>query len=202
MRLVIAKVVIIASNIYVNYFRFSHQRLSESDIKKFIQQNEDFLIDVYKNFGKTNMDDYLFQYISEKTNRNAKEYLESLRVPKTAMIPMGGYNINKPPVLPGIPRMPSPQKNILSCMNIPQQNQNLLLQKFPNLNPRLPMPNLMNINMNYFKNSAIASNLMKTPHIMQLLHNTVNQNLNIKRMPQNIPPATLTKSKYNKININ
>jgi hypothetical protein len=82
--------------------KFSHNRLSEEQIKQFIEQNIDFLKDIYNLYGKSNMDDYFFQYIKEKHNQSEKEYRESIKVPSTAMIPgnMSQVNVNRQPVMP------------------------------------------------------------------------------------------------------
>ena len=49
---------------------FSHERLNESQINEFIKENEDFLIETKKKYGKTNMDDFLDKFLKNKNSIN------------------------------------------------------------------------------------------------------------------------------------
>lgn len=46
--------------------KFSHSRLNEDEIFKFIEQNEEFILHLYKTMGRTNMDDFLQKYLQDK----------------------------------------------------------------------------------------------------------------------------------------
>jgi len=46
--------------------RFAHNRLTYEEVKKFIETNEEFLNELLVQTGRTNMNDYFFQYIKEK----------------------------------------------------------------------------------------------------------------------------------------
>ena len=49
---------------------FSHERLNENQINEFIKENEDFLIETKKKYGKTNMDDFLDKFLKSKNSIN------------------------------------------------------------------------------------------------------------------------------------
>ena len=49
---------------------FSHERLNENEINEFIKENQDFLIETKKKFGKTNMDDFLDKFLKDKNSVN------------------------------------------------------------------------------------------------------------------------------------
>ena len=57
--------------------KFSHKRLNEDEINLFIKENEDFLMETKKKFGRTNMDDFFNQYLMKKNPT----------VPSNAMLP-------------------------------------------------------------------------------------------------------------------
>lgn len=59
---------------------FSHKRLeSEEEINKFINQNEPFIEEIYKKFGKTNLDDYYINHLKSKKGSNLNaEYKTTL----------------------------------------------------------------------------------------------------------------------------
>jgi hypothetical protein len=67
---------------------------------QFIEQNFEYIKDIYNNYGKSNMDDYFFQYIQAKFNQSEKEFRESMKVPNNAMLPvaMNQLNVNVRPV--------------------------------------------------------------------------------------------------------
>ena len=78
--------------------RFSHSRLTEEEVIKFIEQNEEFLSEVHKSIGRTNMDEFYYHYISEKKKQMANKEIED-NAAKSVMIPqimaqIGGNSSN------------------------------------------------------------------------------------------------------------
>jgi hypothetical protein len=169
--------------------RFSHSRLSEDDIKNFIETNEDFMNELYRHNGTSNMNDYYFQYIKEKKSQNIKEYLESLKVPSTAMLPptTNLLNINQlpnnyiprpvhsminNPVINANPMMKNASPNIMNSYNFPNmmrapmmmqpmQMQNFLMKNNMNVanNPMMKMPPFIG-NMNTMQNQLPLSKVL------------------------------------------
>jgi len=176
--------------------------LNEDDIKNFVEQNEDFLIEHYKQYGKTNMDDYLNQHIQERTNLSLEELLDKIKVPSTAMIPsnMNQVNLNQirnPAIIPRV--FPNIQKQNMQRPNVPQDNigniqpgnlpnlgnmpnfgnyPNLTGQRLPNVAMNMP-PRFMppGINMNPMMLQQQQEMIMKNPMLMQMMRPQLMQNM-------------------------
>ena len=177
--------------------KFSHQRLSEEDIYKFIEQNEEFLMHLYRTMGRTNMDDFLQRYLQDK--KKTPEQIKSILPPSNVMLPQSlqqapsGSMTNLPSVQNMQPNMPQnmPQ-NIPQNMqqNIPQNiQQNMqqmmqqnLPQQFPmqqmfnprmptnaNVRPQMPLPmlNPAQLNAMMTANPAFFMNFMRNPNAFQ-----------------------------------
>jgi hypothetical protein len=46
--------------------RFSHERMKDDEIPKFIEENEDFLMETFKNTGKTNFGHFFTLHLNKK----------------------------------------------------------------------------------------------------------------------------------------
>lgn len=136
--------------------------------------NEEFMNQLYKHNGMTNMNDYYFQFIKEKKSNNVKEYLENLKVPSTAMLPPTTSLLNVNQVNNFIQRTvlpanmnPNINNNMMKNNNNPLFNANY----YPNLvrnpimfHPKMQMQNLYrNNNMNSINNINPMINKMMPP---------------------------------------
>lgn len=153
------------------YFRFSHSRLTDDDIKTFIETNEEFMNELYRHNGTSNMNDYYFQYIKEKKSQNIKEYLENLKVPSTAMLPPTTSLLN-------INQLPNSymSRTVTNMGNNQGLNQNPMMKNVP--------PNL--INSPYFPNMIRAPIMMQPIQMQNFL---MKNNMNIATNPMmKMPP--------------
>jgi hypothetical protein len=176
--------------------------LNEDDIKNFVEQNEEFLIEHYKLHGKTNMDDYLNQRIQERTNLSLEEFLDKIKIPSTAMIPskMNQANLNQirnPALIPKT--FPNIQKQNMQMPNYPQDNignmqpgnlpnlgtmqnfgnyQNMTGQRLPNVAMNMP-PRFIppGMNMNPMIVQQQQQMMMKNPMLMQMMRPQFMQNM-------------------------
>lgn len=61
---------------------FKHDLLNKDEIKKFMVENEEFLLKVFQETGKTNLAGYFIEYLEEKRVKEIEA-----REPKNAMLP-------------------------------------------------------------------------------------------------------------------
>jgi hypothetical protein len=162
---------------------YSHERLSPEGIRRFLEQNEEFIIQVYKSCGKTNMDDFFFQHISNKFQQDAHTYLEGVKVPKATMIPssMSQTNLNSPQIinLNFQKKFPNPI-NQMNQMNPQTMQQNINLPMFNNPNNQFLRGNYnpQMINMNMIKP-------LINPHMLSQM-NMINSMVRASPLPQNM----------------
>lgn len=181
--------------------RFSHKRLNEEELHRFIEQNEDFLHELRQTIGRTNMDDYFDNYLKEKNKNINLNVYQNIQVPRNAMIPaqMNPVNINNISNLP---------KNMLVQQSMPQNlpnqtNHNRFIQNIPMNIPNIPRPmmrmpfpqipqNVPNIRfMPHMVTRNIQPQFPKQPNISnEVIFNKKNldKNLNINELIQKINP--------------
>ena len=119
---------------------------------------------MYKNYGKTNMDDFFFQYIKDKKNQSEKEFLDSLKLPSNVMIPANLNNINKPIPKPFNPIIQHPQfkpnpRIIPPAMQMQMYNQNQMIMKLPFIQQMMrnsTIPRMMPPQQNNGKNQKLT----------------------------------------------
>jgi hypothetical protein len=179
--------------------------ITDEEIMKFIEDNEEYLADLYKTYGKSNLDEYYFRYMKEKKN-------EDIKIPSNVMLPGNLTNLNmstqiRPQFMPRMPMYPMPQNTIYPRpINPMQQNQmqfNPLQSNPMQLNPTQsntiqsnPMQsNSMQMNpMQAFQNNMLLqfqNQMLRNPLIHQMLRNP--QAMRLITPPQNIPQS----KKYN-----
>jgi hypothetical protein len=150
------------------------------------------------------MDDYFFQYIKEKKNQTEKEYLESIKVPSTAMLPGNANqtNVNVKPIMPlnvlnnnsirpintfnpntGFrpsmqPMMPTNINN-----NVNMIRPSVPFMNFPNpmMQPNLRMPNMMMPGQFAMPNMNVSNNIANP--LLQI-NSFLNQNKQLANTPQ------------------
>ena len=61
---------------------FRHERLNELELQKFMQENEDFLLKVQRDTGRTNLSEFFTNYLSDKQKQEIED-----ATPKDVMIP-------------------------------------------------------------------------------------------------------------------
>jgi len=66
----------------VNSCKFKHTRLNETELQKFMVENEDFLLKILQETGQTNLREVFTNYLGEKK----RLHLEA-QVPKNVMMP-------------------------------------------------------------------------------------------------------------------
>ena len=113
---------------------FSHNRLNQSEIMEFIKENENFLIETKKKYGKTNMDDFFDKYINEKNKNN-----EYLMIPDNININDNNYNNNNNNLIPIglnlIAQNPKIMNNIVNQFKEIVQTKNMeFMNKSNNIN--------------------------------------------------------------------
>lgn len=168
-----------AGIIYFNIYRFSHNRLSDDDIRRFVEQNEEFLTDLYRNYGKTNMDDYYFQYIKVKKNKNEQEWMDSLKIPSNAMIPSNMNQVN-------VNNMSNPIISPMGKQEYQPQQMNPMIRPQQNIRPQPNQP------MNYQGNQQMNKPMMpfNNPMLMNLvrMRPQLLQNMQNMQNPQQVMP--------------
>jgi hypothetical protein len=161
---------------------------SDEEILKFIEENEEYITDMYKTYGKTNLDEYYLQYLKEKK-------IEDIKVPSNAMLPGNLTNVNKPQMNQlrpqFMPRMPmyASQPNMMQHNqmqpNMMQQNQmhpnmmhhNLMYQQMQNNpihpnthpNPIQALPNNMLMFQNQMLRNPLIHQMIRNPQAMRLI---------------------------------
>jgi len=145
------------------------------------------------------MDDFYFQYISEKRSENIKDYLDNLKVPNSIMLPPG-LNVQG-----GL--VPN-NNNQTTKDSIQPHNSSNSVQgnhqtgKLPNINnshsatpsnsnPNQPMmKNMFPMNMaqmnNFPMNTKMPNNNMNFYH-QQMMMNQFNQSMNMGKFPPKFP---------------
>jgi len=158
--------------------RFSHVRLSEEEINKFLQDNEEFMFDLQKTNGKTNMDDYFYKYLQEK-NKLLDEKNMDLKLPFQTVLPNNLIPVNvQTKFASNIQNnnMPNINPNIHSQMNNMMNNQNNLKINIPNIfsNSNFSM-SYNNQNMQNFNKIVLQQN-------QQRLQQQSNINMNFNNL--------------------
>lgn len=93
--------------------------------------NEDFLNELYRSNGTTNMNEFYFNYLNEKKAKQMKESFEASKPPSSAMLPQGvnplkpnGQFPNFPQnVNPGLPMNPNNLNQMRNPFMMNQQQQ-------------------------------------------------------------------------------
>ena len=141
------------------------------------------MIEHYKLYGKTNMDDYLKHYIQDKKNLTFEDFLDKIKIPQNAMIPpnMNQTNLNKlgnPVNLPKIATISQDSQSVINPQNVKCIPTNLnirpnLPNTFPgnNMFPRFSPPG-MNVMM-----LQQQQQMMKNPMFMQWMRPQMMQNM-------------------------
>ena len=101
---------------------------------EFIKENENFLIETKKKYGKTNMDDFFDKYINEKNKNN-----EYLMIPDNININDNNYNNNNNNLIPIglnlIAQNPKIMNNIVNQFKEIVQTKNMeFMNKSNNIN--------------------------------------------------------------------
>jgi hypothetical protein len=135
------------------------------EITKFIRDNEDFLVEIYNTYGKTNMDDFFFDYLKKKNESSDKG---KVHIPNSAMIP---DNMNV--ITSAINNM---SKNNTTVS--PKQLQPV--QHPPQFNPQMFMRNPMM--MQWIRNPQLMKMMMNLNMNMNTMNNTNMNNMNMNNM--------------------
>jgi hypothetical protein len=73
--------------------KFSHRLLeTPEEINRFIDDNEQFLADLYKREGKTNLGDYYLKRVREKEEALSKKQLSGLMIPPSLLGPSNSFD--------------------------------------------------------------------------------------------------------------
>jgi hypothetical protein len=73
--------------------KFSHRLLeTPEEINRFIDDNEQFLSDLYKREGKTNLGDYYLKRVREKEEALSKKQLSNLMIPPSLLGPANSFD--------------------------------------------------------------------------------------------------------------
>ena len=133
-------------------------RLIEEDIDKFLEENEDFMIEIQKTNGKTNMDDYFFKYLQQKKKLTEEKNYDNLKLPFKTAIPVNQFSLNNQPNfqsgnLQNL-KFPPTMNSMMQPVNMNLINNPNLKLNFPfnqnligkNANVAINNPNLQNIN--------------------------------------------------------
>lgn len=150
-------------------------RLNEEDINKFLEDNEDFMFDIQKTNGKTNMDDYFHKYLQEKKKLTEEKNVDNINLPFQTALPSGQFPINN-------------QANFAAnltnlkfapAMNPMMQQMNMNLMNNPNLKLNFPF------NQNLIANTNMAMN--NNPNLQNINKLLLQQQAQQRMQQNNLP---------------
>ena len=155
-------------------------RLSEEELNKFLEDNEDFMFEIQKTNGKTNMDDYFHKFLQEKKKLSDEKNLESVNLPFQTAMPGSQFPLNNQATYAANLKFPSAMNPMMQPLNMNVMSNPNLKLNFPfnqnliaNANMGMNNPNLQNVNKLLLQQRMLQNNMpVNKVNFNNLINNT------------------------------